>query len=75
MIFEVEYFKRRIQELRHEKGHTYDTIAEGIGMTGAGVHAMLNGDRDPSMDTFVRMCEFYNLTPGGYFNRNKKSIT
>ena len=74
MIFQIEYFKRRIQELRHEKGHTYDTIAKGTRLTSAGVHLMLNGERNPSMDTFVRICEFYNQPPEIFFNRHRSSI-
>ena len=74
MTFNAEYFKRRIQQLRRERGQTYDDLAEGIGLTHSGVYSLLKGDRAPSMSTFVRICEFYNQPPEVFFNKHQSSI-
>ena len=43
-------------------------LADGIGVPGNRIHAIVNGTRDITADTDLRLCKFFGLSEG-YFLR------
>jgi len=74
MKFNKKYFKRRMQDLRMANAHTYNDIAKGTNLTTPGVYTIINGDTTPTIDTFVRLCEFYRQSPEVFFDKFKSTI-
>jgi addiction module HigA family antidote len=58
--------------LRHEFldeiGMSQNKLAAAIGVPGNRIHAIVNGSRDITADTDLRLCKFFGLTEG-YFLR------
>ncbi len=50
-------FRKRLQEIYHEKYKTIVDFADDLGMTRQAVSFYLNGDRRPDLQTFKKMCE------------------
>jgi addiction module HigA family antidote len=55
-------------EFLNEIGLSQNHLAQAIGVPGNRVHAIVNGMRDISADTDLRLCRFFGLTEG-YFLR------
>ena len=58
--------------LRHEFldeiGLSQNQLAHAIGVPGNRIHAIVNGTRDITADTDLRLCQFFRLSEG-YFQR------
>ena len=50
----------------NEIGVSQNQLAQAIGMPGNRIHAIVNGTRDITADTDLRLCKFFGLTEG-YF--------
>ena len=49
-------------------GMSQNALAEAIGVPGNRIHAIVNGTRDITADTDLRLCRFFRLSEG-YFLR------
>src|SRR6202049_3404568 len=56
------------EEFLAEIGMSQNQLAHAIGVPGNRVHAIVNGTRDISADTDLRLCKFFGLSEG-YFLR------
>jgi antitoxin HigA-1 len=56
------------EEFLAEIGMSQNQLARAIGVPGNRVHAIINGTRDITADTDLRLCRFFGLSEG-YFLR------
>lgn len=56
------------EEFLNEIGMSQNKLANAIGVPGNRIHAIVNGTRDISADTDLRLCKFFGLSEG-YFLR------
>jgi addiction module HigA family antidote len=56
------------EEFLSELGMSQNQLAQAIGVPGNRVHAIVNGSRDITADTDLRLCRFFGLSDG-YFLR------
>src|SRR5271157_5247742 len=56
------------QEFLNEIGMSQNQLAHAIGVPGNRIHAIVNGTRDITGDTDLRLCKFFGLSEG-YFLR------
>lgn len=55
-------------EFLDEIGMSQNALAKAIGVPANRIHAIVNGDRDITADTDLRLCKFFGLSEG-YFLR------
>jgi antitoxin HigA-1 len=56
------------EEFLNEIGMSQNQLAHSIGVPGNRIHAIVNGTRDITADTDLRLCKFFRLSDG-YFQR------
>jgi len=56
------------EEFLNEIGISQNHLAQAIGVPGNRIHAIVNGTRDITADTDLRLCKFFTLSEG-YFLR------
>jgi len=56
------------QEFLNEIDMSQNRLAQAIGVPGNRIHAIVNGTRDITADTDLRLCKFFGLSEG-YFLR------
>lgn len=56
------------EEFLNEIGLSQNQLAHAIGVPGSRIHAIVNGTRDITADTDLRLCKFFRLSEG-YFQR------
>jgi addiction module HigA family antidote len=56
------------EEFLNEIGMSQNHLAQSIGVPGNRIHAIVNGTRDITADTDLRLCKFFGLSEG-YFLR------
>jgi addiction module HigA family antidote len=56
------------EEFLNEIGMSQNQLTKAIGVPGNRIHAIVNGARDISGDTDLRLCKFFGLSDG-YFLR------
>ncbi len=56
------------EEFLSEIGMSQNQLAQAIGVPGNRIHAIVNGSRDITADTDLRLCRFFRLSEG-YFLR------
>ena len=56
------------EEFLNELGMSQNQLAHAIGVPGNRIHAIVNGTRNVSGDTDLRLCKFFGLSEG-YFLR------
>ena len=56
------------EEFLREVGMSQNQLAHAIGVPGNRIHAIVNGARDITADTDLRLCRFFGLSEG-YFLR------
>jgi antitoxin HigA-1 len=56
------------EEFLKEIGMSQNRLAHAIGVPGNRIHAIVNGTRDITADTDLRLCKFFGLSDG-YFLR------
>ena len=55
-------------EFLDEIGMSQNALAKALGIPENRLHAIVNGDRDITADTDLRLCKFFNLSEG-FFQR------
>lgn len=56
------------EDFLNELGLSQNRLAHAIGVPGNRIHAIVNGTRDITADTDLRLCRFFRLSEG-YFQR------
>src|ERR1700724_112171 len=60
------------EEFLNEIGMSQNQLAHAIGVPGNRIHAIVNGTRDITGDTDLRLCKFFGLSEG-YFLRKSST--
>ena len=55
-------FNERLRELRIEKGLKQKEVAEYLGMTAKGYAFYELGEREPSIETILKLCDYFDVT-------------
>ncbi|HKM71085.1 MAG TPA: HigA family addiction module antitoxin [Stellaceae bacterium] len=61
------------EEFLAEIGISQNRLAHAIGVPGNRIHAIVNGSRDITADTDLRLCKFFGLSEG-YFLRLRNAF-
>lgn len=72
---EKEKFIKRLIELRMSKGVSARDMSLSIGQSENYINHIENGKSFPSMAVFFYICEYFNLTPGEFFNYEQRTPT
>jgi addiction module HigA family antidote len=55
------------EEFLNEIGVSQNQLAQAVGVPGNRIHAIVNGTRDITADTDLRLCKFFGLTEELFF--------
>lgn len=64
-------FGERLKELREEKGMTQEDLGNMLNVTKQAVHAYENGTNQPSMESLVKIADFFLVSLDYLFCRTK----
>lgn len=64
----LEWFYRRIAELRAQKGVSARDMSLSLGQSESYINKIENRRTLPSMTGFFYICEYLNITPQEFFN-------
>ena len=76
-VWRINMFCERLKKIRHEKGLTAQHMEECLGMMMRSYRNYESGDREPSIDTIVKIADIldvsldYLLCRDEYINRNR----
>lgn len=70
---EKERFIKRLVELRMSKDVSARDMSLSIGQSENYINHIENGKAFPSMAVFFCICEYFNLTPGEFFDYEQRS--
>lgn len=63
-----EYIRNRITELRLKKGVSEYQMSLDLGQNRSYVQAISSGRALPSMSVFLKICDYFEITPLEFFN-------
>ncbi len=66
-------FCKRLQQLRLEKGITAKDMSRALGLTDNYIFNIEAGYAYPSMANFFAICEYFNMTPGAFFQFERET--
>ncbi len=69
----LEFFYKRLTELRLEKGISARDMSLTLGQSESYINKIENRRTLPSMTGFFYICEFFEITPEEFFNKNSPS--
>ena len=58
----MDIFSKRIKELRLAKGLTLKDMASSVGLTLMAYAHYEYGDRQPTIETIVKLCDFFDVS-------------
>ncbi len=64
-----EYIRRRLDELRLQKGISERKLSLDIGHSNTYIHNISNGKALPSLGEFLYLCEYFGITPKDFFDK------
>ena len=70
----LEWFYRRIAELRTQKGVSARDMSLSLGQSESYINKIENRRTLPSMTGFFYICEYLNITPQEFFNFDAADI-
>jgi len=59
---EISHVGKRLKEERKRLHYTQEEVAEAVGLTPAFIGHIERGERSLSLDTLVRLCNYYGVT-------------
>lgn len=69
----MEWFPRRVAELRNQKGVSARDMSLSLGQSESYVNKIENKHTLPSMAGFFYICEYFGITPDKFFNTDSAS--
>lgn len=69
----IEWFSKRISQLRIEKGVSARDMSLSLGQSESYVNKIENGYTLPSMSGFIYMCEYFGISPKEFFDTDSSS--
>lgn len=64
------YISNRITELRMQKNVSEYQMSLELGQNGNYIRMICNGSSMPKMGPFIRICEYFGVTPAEFFDRD-----
>lgn len=55
-------FGKRLRELRKLKGLSQEQVGKELGFSARAYSHYENGERDPSITTLIKLCDFFDVT-------------
>lgn len=65
-----EYIRNRITKLRMTKGVSEYQMSYDLGHSRGYINNISSGKSLPSMSEFLAICEYFDITPGDFFNES-----
>lgn len=69
----IEWFYKRLTELRMQKGVSARDMSLSLGQSESYINKIENRRTLPSFTGFIYICEYFGLTPEEFFNQNSTS--
>ena len=73
MEVQKEDFSKRLTELRLAKGVSARDMSLSIGQSVNYINSIENNKSLPSMESFFNICEYLNISPAQFFNKDINS--
>lgn len=76
-MYDEDYFKRRVTQLRIAKGVSARDMSLSLGQSESYMNKIENGKAFPSMQIFFYICDYFSISPRDFFddgNDNPKAI-
>lgn len=67
---QIEWFYRRMTELRMQKGVSARDMSLSLGQSESYINKIENKRTLPSITGFLYICEYFGITPQEFFNQN-----
>lgn len=67
---QIEWFYRRMTELRMQKGVSARDMSLSLGQSESYINKIENKRTLPSLTGFLYICEYFGITPQEFFNQN-----
>lgn len=68
-------FHERLHELRHKKGYTAHQMADLLGISLRAYRFYESGQREPKMDTLVKIADIFNVSLDYLLCRNFSEVS
>ena len=69
----IEWFGERLARLRTAKGVSARDMSLSLGQSESYINKIENKKAFPSMNVFIYICEYLNVTPSDFFNPDIKA--
>lgn len=69
----IEWFSKRISQLRVEKGVSARDMSLSLGQSESYINKIENGYTLPSMSGFIYICEYFGISPKDFFDTDSSS--
>ncbi len=66
-----DFFRKRLIQLRMEKGVSARDMSLSIGQSASYMNKIENGKAMPSMEVFFYICDYFGLQPRDFFSENR----
>ena len=57
----MKHLHEKLKELRNERAYSQQNVADALGITRSAYANYEQGLREPSLDTFQKICQFYEI--------------
>ena len=71
-MVDVEFIQNRITELRKKKGVSEYRMSLELGHSRSYIYSIASGRALPSMQEFLVLCDYLDVTPKDFFDENMK---
>ena len=69
---DLDFVRQRITELRMKKGVSEYKMSTDLGHSRSYIQNIVSGRSAPSLQEFLYICEYLEVTPGDFFDVSKK---
>jgi len=73
LYYDGEFIRNRIKQLRDLRDDSDREISLSIGRNESYITHIVSGSHLPGMDCFLAICEYFNITPGEFFDPELKN--
>ena len=67
---DIEFVRKRITELRLQKGISERKMSLSLGKAHSYVHGITSGASNPDLKSFLEICDYLQVTPSEFFDTN-----
>ena len=71
LLGQGNYFSQKIRERRKNMGLSMEKAAEFLDISVSYIGLLERGDRTPSLELFIKMCNFYKISIDDFFTNNQ----